>query len=159
MREDPQQCGFSITNLLTTANPSEQQSEDSPPPIEDRRESLDKGEDNSSTRTSSSVSPLSSEEREPLAGMLGFNPLLMQQMAQSAAAFALQSKVKVKPSTISPMEANILAKSKNQSSEVPTTSANNPNTNPEWYNAMNYLNMASRQLQFMSGSQAGKFYV
>jgi hypothetical protein len=142
MAEDSQRA-FSITNLLT----KNEQSED----VADKE-----AEDNSSTRTSSSASQLSpDEEPNGLAGMLGFNPLLMQQMAQSAAAaFALQSKANV-----TPIAQATLPKHNPQPQEAPTTSANlRPNANPEWYNAMNYLNIASRQFQLMSGNQAGNIF-
>lgn len=162
MPEDQQQRGFSITNLLTQPNTDDQSNEE---------ENHVEKEDNSSTRTSSSVSPLSATEPmvpEELAGMLNFSPVFMQQMAQNAAAaFALnnqnqqQQKTKV-PNSTPIIQANPSAVNKRLiNQEVPTTSAlmPPPNAPPEWYNAMNYLNMASRQLQFMTNAaHPGLFY-
>jgi hypothetical protein len=94
---------------------------------------------------------------EALAGMLNFNPLLMQQMAQNAATFALNSNPSQKPNPATIKSDPIVS---SQQQELPTTSASVPQPpNPEWYNAMNYLNMASRQLQFMTaGAHPGTYY-
>lgn len=156
MCEDLQRS-FSINKLLTQTN-------DPPAEEPNNEESRVEKEDNSSTRTSSSVSPMSESEAivpEGLAGMLGFNPLLMQQMAQNAAfAFSQnqQQTKKVNPTTM--QQALPTKRLEAQQQDTPTTSTQIPpaNATPEWYNAMNYLNMASRQLQFMSANHSSEFF-
>lgn len=166
MCEEVQQRGFSINNLLTQG---EQQSAIQSKNKEDEPTESPEREDNSSTRTSSSASPSSASDQMPSEGlveMLGFNPLLMQQMAQSAAAaFALNQQMpkpgpKPPSSTVIQPVVGTAQMPKHatvqQTNNVPTTSTSMlpQHGTPEWYNAMNYL--ASRQLQFMSAGHPGK---
>lgn len=174
MREEPQPRGFSITNLLTQ---NEQLETATAKPEKENTKSVEK-EENSSTRTSSTTStssgtsPMSPSDPTPskeLIGMLGFNPMFMQQMAQSAAAaFAFNSTPQPKqppkhspvvpPAAVNPMVRMDPNQQPQLEVPVPTTSTNMfpQQGTPEWFNTINYLNLASRQFQFMSGGHPSK---
>lgn len=150
------QSNFSITNLLTESNKIDESNKiaESNKITESNKKTNNEDNDNLSSRNSSSAS-LSEDEPivpEALAGVLNFNPSLMQQMAQNAAAFNLN----LNSSAQNPNN-SVTKIAPPQQNELPTTS--NTVSHPEWYNAMNYLNMASRQIQFMAaGAHPGTFY-
>ncbi|KAI6233787.1 Hematopoietically-expressed homeobox protein HHEX [Aphelenchoides fujianensis] len=163
-----QRRGFSISNLLAPhlkAIPPP----DQPPDLTVAADDEEGGTEDSTGRDSS-ISTDQPEDDDPLFGSEGmltsFSPLFVQQLAQNAAASLAMHPRMVDGSTAA---ANEPAGSLPSSQSTPKTSDHSPrshpnapqssvgpaNGSPEWLNAMNYLNMANRQLQFMSNNPAG----
>lgn len=165
-----QRRGFSISNLLAP-HLKAINTPDQPP---DLTAAVDEEEARTedSTGRDSSISTDQPEDDDPLFGSEGmltsFSPLFVQQLAQNAAAsLAMNSR----STDGQPANPNEQASTRPHPQSTSKTADHSPrshpngaqsssgpaNGSPEWFNAMNYLNMANRQLQFMSNNPAGWF--